>query len=38
VDGTLSGPETCGLNALFPETVLAAAAQILSVPGAVEGG
>jgi ADP-heptose:LPS heptosyltransferase len=38
VDGTVSGPETCGLNDLSPETVLAAAAQILAASGAVEGG
>ena len=30
-DGTISGPETCALNALSPETVLAAAAQLLAV-------
>jgi hypothetical protein len=36
-DGTISSPETRGLNALSPETVLAAAAQILAAPGAVGG-
>jgi ADP-heptose:LPS heptosyltransferase len=38
VDGTISCPETRCLNALSPETVLAAAAQILAAPGDVGGG
>jgi heptosyltransferase-2 len=33
VNGTVSGPGTRGLNALSPETVLAAAAQALAAPG-----
>ena len=37
-DGTISCPETCGLKALSPETVLAAAAQLLAAPGEVGGG
>ena len=38
VDGTISCPETRGLKALSPETVLAAAAQLLAAPGDVGGG
>jgi heptosyltransferase-3 len=38
VDGTISGPETCGLTALSPETVLAAAAQLLAAPNEIEDG
>jgi len=38
VDGTISCPETRGLEALSPETVLAAAAQLLGAPGDVGGG
>ena len=38
VDGTISCPETRCLNALAPETVIAAAAQVLPVPGKVGGG
>jgi heptosyltransferase-3 len=37
-DGTISCPETCGLKALSPETVLAAAAQLLAAPSEVGGG
>ena len=37
-DGTISGPETHCLEALAPETVLAAAAQVLAAPGEVGGG
>ena len=36
VDGTISCPETRGLEALSPETVMAAAAQLLAAPG--DGG
>jgi ADP-heptose:LPS heptosyltransferase len=36
-DGTISGPETCGLKALSPETVQAAAAQLLAAPSEVGG-
>jgi len=35
VAGTIAGPETRGLEALSPETVLAAAAQVLAAPGDV---
>jgi heptosyltransferase-3 len=38
MDGTISCPETRCLNALSPETVLAAAAQILAAPGGGGGG
>ena len=38
VDGMISCPETRCLNALSPETVLAAAAQVLAAPGDVGGG
>ena len=38
VDGTVSSPETCCLNTLAPETVLAAAAQVLAPPGNVGDG
>ena len=38
VDGTISSPETRSLEALAPETVLAAAAQMLAAPGDAGGG
>jgi heptosyltransferase-2 len=36
-DATISSPETHSLEALAPETVLAAAAQVLALPGDVGG-
>jgi heptosyltransferase III len=38
VDGTIFCPETICLEALSPETVLAAAAQLLAPPGDIGGG
>jgi heptosyltransferase-3 len=38
VDGTISGPETRCLSTLSPETVLAAAAQVLAATGDDGGG